>query len=71
MKMEHFGIMYPGFSRKTLWFFMDPLMHYVRYQGNSCIKRHFFEEEMEMCTKKFFVSKELNAGEFISNRYSN
>nr|WNT99004.1 maturase K [Ctenium concinnum]WNT99088.1 maturase K [Ctenium concinnum]CCD31762.1 maturase K [Ctenium concinnum] len=32
-KMEHFGVMYPGFFWKTLWFFMDPLMHYVRYQG--------------------------------------
>jgi hypothetical protein len=32
-KMEHFGLMYPGFFRKTIWFFMDPLMHYVRYQG--------------------------------------
>nr|AER62802.1 maturase K [Heteranthelium piliferum]ASD42092.1 maturase K [Heteranthelium piliferum]ASD42325.1 maturase K [Heteranthelium piliferum]AZA05635.1 maturase K [Heteranthelium piliferum] len=36
-KMEHFGIMYPGFSRKTLWFFMDPLMHYVRYQGKAIL----------------------------------
>jgi hypothetical protein len=109
-KMEHFGIMYPGFSRKTLWFFMDPLMHYVRYQGKAILasKGTFFEEEMEMlpyqflailfpfldsaaknpykpisklllrfygvpfkCTKKYFVSKESNAGEFISNRYSN
>uniref|UniRef100_I2FL72 Maturase K n=30 Tax=Stipeae TaxID=147383 RepID=I2FL72_9POAL len=34
-KMEHFGIMYPGFFRKTVWFFMDPLMHYVRYQGKA------------------------------------
>uniref|UniRef100_A0A8R7QSF7 Maturase K n=1 Tax=Triticum urartu TaxID=4572 RepID=A0A8R7QSF7_TRIUA len=107
--MEHFGIMYPGFSWKTLWFFMDPLMHYVRYQGKAILasKGTFFEEEMEMlpyqflailflfldsaaknpykpisklllrfygvpfkCTKKFFVSKESNAREFISNRYS-
>ncbi|XBI71763.1 hypothetical protein VPH35_065892 [Triticum aestivum] len=50
-KMEHFGIMYPGFSWKTLWFFMDPLMHYVRYQGkgNSCIKRHFFLKKKWKC----------------------
>nr|YP_010245081.1 maturase K [Corynephorus divaricatus]QTJ28639.1 maturase K [Corynephorus divaricatus] len=34
-KMEHFGIMYPGFFRKTIWFFMDPLMNYVRYQGKA------------------------------------
>ena len=34
-KMEHFWIMYPGFFRKTIWFFMDPLMHYVRYQGKA------------------------------------
>ncbi|XP_071683709.1 maturase K-like [Lolium perenne] len=33
-KMEHFWIMYPGFFRKTIWFFMDPLMHYVRYNFN-------------------------------------
>uniref|UniRef100_A0A8I6X8R2 Maturase MatK N-terminal domain-containing protein n=1 Tax=Hordeum vulgare subsp. vulgare TaxID=112509 RepID=A0A8I6X8R2_HORVV len=107
--MEHFGIMYPGFSRKTLWFFMDPLIHYVRYQGKAILasKGSFFEKEMEMlpyqflailflldsaaknpykpisklllrfygipfkCTKKSFVGKELNAGEFISHRYSN
>jgi hypothetical protein len=25
MKMEHFGVMYPGFFRKTIWFFMDPM----------------------------------------------
>nr|SAP09943.1 maturase [Brachypodium distachyon]SAP10445.1 maturase [Brachypodium distachyon]SAP11531.1 maturase [Brachypodium distachyon]SAP11615.1 maturase [Brachypodium distachyon]SAP13202.1 maturase [Brachypodium distachyon] len=36
-KMEHFGIMDPGFFRKTLWFFMDPLMHYVRYQGKAIL----------------------------------
>ncbi|PNT63669.1 hypothetical protein BRADI_4g19713v3 [Brachypodium distachyon] len=35
--MEHFGIMDPGFFRKTLWFFMDPLMHYVRYQGKAIL----------------------------------
>nr|UEN67869.1 maturase K [Ehrharta erecta] len=34
-KMEHFGVMYPGFFRKTVWSFMDPLMHYVRYQGKA------------------------------------
>nr|AVV30313.1 maturase K [Themeda triandra] len=36
-KMEHFGVMYPGFFRKTIWFFMDPLMHYVRYQGKAIL----------------------------------
>jgi len=36
-KMEHFWIMYPGFFRKTIWFFMDPLMHYVRYQGKAIL----------------------------------
>nr|YP_009386537.1 maturase K [Cymbopogon flexuosus]ARS86694.1 maturase K [Cymbopogon flexuosus] len=36
-KMEHFGVMYPGFFRKTVWFFMDPLMHYVRYQGKAIL----------------------------------
>ncbi|KAL6623107.1 hypothetical protein ACP70R_032986 [Stipagrostis hirtigluma subsp. patula] len=35
--MEHFGVMYPGFFRKTLWFFMDPLIHYVRYQGKAIL----------------------------------
>ncbi|RCU61611.1 hypothetical protein SETIT_J018000v2 [Setaria italica] len=35
--MEHFGVMYPGFFRKTIWFFMDPLMHYVRYQGKAIL----------------------------------
>nr|CCC54825.1 maturase K [Mesosetum comatum] len=36
-KIEHFGVMYPGFFRKTIWFFMDPLMHYVRYQGKAIL----------------------------------
>uniref|UniRef100_A4F431 Maturase K n=2 Tax=Lygeum spartum TaxID=29684 RepID=A4F431_LYGSP len=36
-KMEHFWVMYPGFFRKTLWFFMDPLIHYVRYQGKAIL----------------------------------
>ena len=36
-KIEHFGIMYPGFFRKTIWFFMDPMMHYVRYQGKAIL----------------------------------
>nr|YP_009451666.1 maturase K [Nardus stricta]Q9MUZ7.1 RecName: Full=Maturase K; AltName: Full=Intron maturase [Nardus stricta]CCC54677.1 maturase K [Nardus sp. Hodkinson s.n.]AAF66181.1 maturase [Nardus stricta]ACF32485.1 maturase K [Nardus stricta]ARQ27980.1 maturase K [Nardus stricta] len=36
-KMEHFGVRYPGFFRKTIWFFMDPLMHYVRYQGKAIL----------------------------------
>nr|YP_008080485.1 maturase K [Pharus latifolius]AAF66175.1 maturase [Pharus latifolius]AEI29072.1 maturase K [Pharus latifolius] len=36
-KMEHFGVMDPGFFRKTVWIFMDPLMHYVRYQGKAIL----------------------------------
>ncbi|XP_052138568.1 maturase K-like [Oryza glaberrima] len=36
-KMEHFGLMYPAFFRKTIWFVMDPLMHYVRYQGKAIL----------------------------------
>nr|Q9MV08.1 RecName: Full=Maturase K; AltName: Full=Intron maturase [Anomochloa marantoidea]AAF66168.1 maturase [Anomochloa marantoidea] len=36
-KKEHFWVMYPGFFRKTLWVFMDPLMHYVRYQGKAIL----------------------------------
>ena len=49
--MEHFGIMYPGFSRKTLWFFMDPLMHYVRYQGKAILasKGTFFLKKKWKC----------------------
>ncbi|KAI4977363.1 hypothetical protein ZWY2020_057275 [Hordeum vulgare] len=49
--MEHFGIMYPGFSRKTLWFFMDPLIHYVRYQGKAILasKGSFFLKKKWKC----------------------
>nr|YP_009656188.1 maturase K [Tripogonella loliiformis]QCO44633.1 maturase K [Tripogonella loliiformis]CCC54721.1 maturase K [Tripogonella minima] len=36
-KMEHFGVMYSRFFRKTIWVFMDPLMHYVRYQGKGIL----------------------------------
>nr|AKH04830.1 maturase K [Pariana sp. PFM-2015] len=36
-KMEHFGLMYPGFFRRTIWFFMDSLMHYIRYQGKAIL----------------------------------
>nr|ACA00278.1 maturase K [Plinthanthesis paradoxa] len=36
-KMAHFGVMYPGVFRKTMWIFMDPLMHYVRYQGKAIL----------------------------------
>nr|QBL05694.1 maturase K [Eriachne pauciflora] len=36
-KMEHFWVMCPRFFRKTIWIFMDPLMHYVRYQGKAML----------------------------------
>nr|ABB83585.1 maturase K [Georgeantha hexandra] len=36
-KMEHFGLVYQSFFRKTLWFFTDPLLHYVRYQGKIIV----------------------------------
>nr|YP_009308976.1 maturase K [Joinvillea ascendens]AOS86718.1 maturase K [Joinvillea ascendens] len=36
-KMEHFGVVYRSFFWKTIWFFTDPLMHYVRYQGKAIL----------------------------------
>nr|CCC54667.1 maturase K [Olyra sp. Hodkinson s.n.] len=36
-KVEHFGVMYPVFFRKIIWFFMDSLMHYIRYQGKAIL----------------------------------
>nr|YP_010940179.1 maturase K [Bromus diandrus]WLR81089.1 maturase K [Bromus diandrus] len=50
-KMEHFWIMYPGFSRKNRWFFMDPLIHYVRYQGKAILasKGTFFLKKKWKC----------------------
>uniref|UniRef100_A0A8I6YEJ3 Maturase MatK N-terminal domain-containing protein n=1 Tax=Hordeum vulgare subsp. vulgare TaxID=112509 RepID=A0A8I6YEJ3_HORVV len=108
--MGHFGIMYHGFSRKTLWFFMDPIMHYVWYQGKAILasKGSFLKKKwkcylinfwqycffflthpqrihinqlgntcfdfmgyLSSVQNKSFVSKESNAREFISHRYSN
>lgn len=34
-KIEHFKIVHHKFLMKNLWFFTDPLMHYVRYQGKA------------------------------------
>ncbi|KQJ82785.1 hypothetical protein BRADI_5g10956v3 [Brachypodium distachyon] len=52
--MEHFGIMDPGFFWKTLWFFMDPLMHYVRYQGKAILasKGTLFLKKKWKCVPK-------------------
>lgn len=36
-KIEHFRIVHHIFLKKTLWFFTDPLMHYVRYQGKAIL----------------------------------
>ncbi|KAG2570074.1 hypothetical protein PVAP13_7KG182662 [Panicum virgatum] len=41
--LSHIEIPYPihleilVFFRKTIWFFMDPLIHYVRYQGKAIL----------------------------------
>nr|YP_010290841.1 maturase K [Gahnia tristis]ULQ65998.1 maturase K [Gahnia tristis] len=36
-KIEHFIIVHNTFFQKTLWFFRDPFMHYVRYQGKAIL----------------------------------
>nr|YP_009433785.1 maturase K [Hypolytrum nemorum]ANP25999.1 maturase K [Hypolytrum nemorum] len=36
-KIEHFRIVYHTFFQKSLWFFTDPFMHYVRYQGKAIL----------------------------------
>nr|YP_010195193.1 maturase K [Flagellaria indica]UAA82175.1 maturase K [Flagellaria indica]ULQ65826.1 maturase K [Flagellaria indica]ULQ65912.1 maturase K [Flagellaria indica] len=36
-KIEHFVVVYRNFFHKTLWFFTDPFMHYVRYQGKAIL----------------------------------
>nr|QFP40074.1 maturase K [Tacca havilandii] len=32
-KIEHFILACPNYFQETLWFFKEPFMHYVRYQG--------------------------------------
>nr|YP_010907678.1 maturase K [Tillandsia denudata]AOX14938.1 maturase K [Tillandsia denudata var. vivipara]WIL83691.1 maturase K [Tillandsia denudata] len=36
-KMEHLIVVYRNYFQKTLWFFTDPFMHYVRYQGKAIL----------------------------------
>nr|YP_010877438.1 maturase K [Hechtia michoacana]WHE19234.1 maturase K [Hechtia michoacana] len=36
-KIEHLIIVYRNSFQKTLWFFTDPFMHYVRYQGKAIL----------------------------------
>nr|ABB83580.1 maturase K [Ecdeiocolea monostachya] len=36
-KMEYFGIVYRSFFRKTIWFFTDPFMQYIRYQEKAIL----------------------------------
>lgn len=36
-KIEHLLVVYRNFFNKTLWFFTDPFMHYVRYQGKAIL----------------------------------
>nr|YP_011021535.1 maturase K [Brocchinia tatei]WQM21469.1 maturase K [Brocchinia tatei] len=36
-KIEHLIVMYHNYFQKTLWFFTDPFMHYVRYQGKAIL----------------------------------
>nr|ABB83577.1 maturase K [Sporadanthus gracilis]ADN23808.1 maturase K [Sporadanthus gracilis] len=36
-KIQRFGVIYRNFFHKTLWFFTDPFIHYVRYQAQAII----------------------------------
>nr|AOX14933.1 maturase K [Tillandsia juerg-rutschmannii] len=36
-KIEHLIVVYRNYFQKTLWFFMDPFIHYVRYQGKAIL----------------------------------
>nr|YP_011021274.1 maturase K [Bakerantha lundelliorum]WQM20947.1 maturase K [Bakerantha lundelliorum] len=36
-KIEHLIVVYRNYFQKTLWFFTDPFMHYVRYQGKAIL----------------------------------
>nr|AAU87088.1 maturase K [Guzmania wittmackii]AAY29222.1 maturase K [Guzmania wittmackii] len=36
-KIEHLIVVYRNYFQKTLWFFTDPFMHYVRYQGKGIL----------------------------------
>nr|YP_011021100.1 maturase K [Brocchinia paniculata]WQM20774.1 maturase K [Brocchinia paniculata] len=37
VKIEHLIVVYHNYFQKTLWFFTDPFMHYVRYQGKAIL----------------------------------
>nr|YP_009335399.1 maturase K [Oziroe biflora]AEX96235.1 maturase K [Oziroe biflora]APO12457.1 maturase K [Oziroe biflora] len=36
-KIEHFIVVCRNFFHRTLWFFKEPFMHYVRYQGKAIL----------------------------------
>nr|ADN23832.1 maturase K [Chordifex fastigiatus] len=36
-KIQRFGLVYRNSFHKTLWFFMDPFIHYVRYQTQAIL----------------------------------
>nr|WMI45729.1 maturase K [Hemerocallis lilioasphodelus]WMI49035.1 maturase K [Hemerocallis citrina]WMI50166.1 maturase K [Hemerocallis citrina] len=37
LKIEHFIVLSCNYFHRTLWFFKDPFMHYVRYQGKAIL----------------------------------
>nr|YP_009452343.1 maturase K [Schismus arabicus]ARQ28657.1 maturase K [Schismus arabicus] len=59
-KMQHFGVMYPEFFRKTVWILMDPLMHYVRYQ-----RKAIFASKGTLLLKKKWKSYLVNLSQYF------
>nr|AEX96224.1 maturase K [Hemiphylacus alatostylus] len=37
LQIEHFIVVCHNYFHRTLWFFKDPFMHYVRYQGKAIL----------------------------------
>nr|WDS97018.1 maturase K [Brimeura amethystina] len=37
LQIEHFIVLCHNYSHRTLWFFKEPFMHYVRYQGKAIL----------------------------------
>nr|AGL72737.1 maturase-like protein [Merwilla sp. LHMS 2387] len=37
LQIEHFIVVCRNYSHRTLWFFKEPFMHYVRYQGKAIL----------------------------------
>jgi maturase K len=75
-KIEHFRIVYHSFLKKTLWFFTDPLMHYVRYQGKAILASKGTNQFMKklkyylVCFWQYYFHFWSDSNRFHRNQFS-